>query len=402
MLAYCLRMATNKNPDVREHAVAACARVYHSGKMAAVEAALSGLPMSPRAAIKTALDEYGWDAAAEQSKSHSRLLSDALHYSETEDVSDDENEVATKMKMSTKTLTAATTSANSDSMDGTHSSVSFGDVCVESPNHAEYEDAVDELDVSCRENQSSAITLRPLPANPFDDIAMMLSAPPNELFARLAGVDAHSVASLSSEERDTLGSAVWDAFCCIVLATGGPSRAAADPAPLVAACSGVISFFSFIPGTKIEERIDAVLCALLDMADGDDYELSTVAVAAGIQLVKAADPADAYGCLTPLLPSPVEMPPFRGPEARRLSNVLKLLRPCVRRVPKAQLHVALHMSMPSLCRCFESPHAEIRHLCLDCIVMVMSVVGEDAVAGFTGSMTKTQQQLVALHYSRGV
>ena len=408
MLAYCLRMATNKNPDVREHAIAACARVYHSGKMAAVEAALSGLPVSPRATIKTALDGYGWDAAAEQSKSHSRLLSDALHYSETDDVSEDEEGVMNTMPSTVQTpvMTSMTTSSAGDSMDGTHSSVSFGDVCVESPNHAEYEEAIDDLDVAKRahdQSQSSNITLQPLPANPFDEIAMMLSAPPNELFARLAGVQAHIVASISAEERVTLGAAVWDAFCGVILATGASNRATAgvsDPAPLVAACGGIISFFGLIPREKIEERIDVVLCRLLDLADGDDYELSTVAVAAGIQLVKAADPADAYSCLTPLLPSPSDMPPFRGPEARRLTNVLKLLRPCLRQVPRAQLLVALHVSLPSLCRCFESPHAEIRHLCLDCIVLIMVVVGEDAVAGFTGGMTKTQQQLLALHYAK--
>jgi hypothetical protein len=53
-----------------------------------------------------------------------------------------------------------------------------------------------------------------------------------------------------------------------------------------------------------------------------------------------------------------------------------------------------------LCRCFESPHAEIRHLCLDCIVTVMTVVGEGAVSPFTSTMTKTQQQLIALHFAK--
>ena len=406
MLAYCLRMATNKNPDVREHAIAACARVYHSGKMAAVEAALSGLPMSPRANIKTALDAYGWDAA-EQSKSQSRLLSDALHYSDDETdalLDEDENMGEFESQVDACRIPhayvhgAAEGMATSNSDDG---SVSFGDVCVESPNHAEYEEAIDELDIS--NGDSDEITLQPREqaVTPFEEISMMLSAPPNELFVRLATIESHTAARLSSEEREIVGNAVWDAFCDVILSkTNGGGSVAADDTHAIAACGGAISFFGFIPKDRIEKNIDAVLYALLDIADGDDYELSTVAVAAGIQLVKAADPADAYSCITPLLPSPSEMPPFRGPEARKLTNVLKFLRPCLRQVPQEQLQVALKMSLPSLCRCFESPHAEIRHLCLDCIVTVMTVVGEDAVAPFTGAMTKTQQQLIALHFAK--
>lgn len=423
MLAYCLRMATNKNPSVREHAIAACARVYHSGKMAAVEAALSGLPMSPRANIKTALDAYGWDAA-EQSKSQSRLLSDALHYSDDETdelLDDDENtgEFESQMERTrvhhtngaqvpdvtavdntvgnTVGNTVTNTSSNSD--DG---SVSFGDVCVESPNHPEYEGALDDLEVCNR--HEDGITLQPRDASTthVDEVAMMLSAPPNELFVRLAGIQGHIAAALSPDRRDALGSAVWDAFCSVILSksSNGRNNPSADDTPAIAACGCVISFSGFVPKERMEEKIDTVLCALLEIADGDDYELSTVAVAAGIQLVKAAEPADAFSCLALLLPSPSDMPPFRGPEARRLTNTLKLLRPCLRQIPQEQLKVALHLCMPSLCRCFESPHAEIRHLCLDCIVTVMTVVGEDAVATFSRSMTKTQQQLISLHFAK--
>lgn len=414
MLAYCLRMAINKNPSVREHAIAACARVYHSGKMAAVEAALSGLPMSPRSNIKTALDAYGWDAA-EQSKSQSRLLSDALHYSDDETdalLDDDENVGEFESQMDrdqmhrsndvpslgpTTNHTVGNTSSNSD--DG---SVSFGDVCVQSPNHPEYERALDDLDVSNR-SDGDGITLKPQDTTMtrVDEVAMMLSAPPNELFVRLASIQGHTAASLSPDQRAALGIAVWDAFCSIILPrSGGGRNPSADDTPAIAACGGIISFFGFVPKERIEEQIDAVLCTLLDIADGDDYELSTIAVAAGIQLVKAADSADAYSCLAPLLPSPSDMPPFRGPEARRLTNTLKLLRPCLREIPQDQLKVALHLCLPSLCRCFESPHAEIRHLCLDCIVTVMNVVGEDTVAPFMRSMTKTQQQLVELHFAK--
>jgi hypothetical protein len=427
MLAYCLRMATNKNPDVREHAIAACARVYHSGKMAAVEAALSGLPMSPRTNIKTALDAYGWDAAA-QSKSQSRLLSDALHYSEDDTdalLDEDENtgEFESQMALgrvhhtvddapvldsrinatnttnttNTTKQTVSNTSSNSD--DG---SVSFGDVCVESPNHPEYEGALDDLEV-CNRADGDEISLQPRDANTsrVDEVVMMLSAPPNELFVRLASIEGHTAAALSPDQRAALGSAVWDAFCSVILSSSSGGRnPSADDTPGIAACGAIISFFGFVPKERIEEKIDMVLCTLLDIADGDDYELSTVAIAAGIQLVKAADSADAYSCLAPLLPSPSGMPPFRGPEARRLTNILKLLRPCLRQIPQDQLKVALHLSLPSLCRCFESPHAEIRHLCLDCIVTVMTVVGEGAVSPFTSTMTKTQQQLIALHFAK--
>jgi hypothetical protein len=422
MLAFCLRMATNKNPDVREHAIAACARVYHSGKMAAVEAALSGLPTSPRATIKTALDKYAWDASVEQSKSQSRLLSDALHYSEDEtDAILDEDDVdvvskeysgyvfATDGKIERKERSCSPKHTNSLSNSEDDGSVSFGDVCVESPDHAEYEEALDDLEVAKR--SANTITLQPLSGTATDmdtissptsceEVLMMLSAPPNELFVRLTRVGAHETAGISPNERSAIGTAVWDAFCTVILTSHRTFSDERDATHVIAVCSGVLSFFGFIPKEKMEEKLDSVLCALLDMADGDDYELSTVTVAAGIQLVKAADPADAYSCLTPLLPNPSEMPPFRGSEARRLVNVLKFLRPCLRQAPRAQLNVALDKSLPSLCRCFESPHAEIRHLCLDCIVMVMLVVGEDAVATFTKNMSRTQQQIVALHHAK--
>ena len=115
--------------------------------------------------------------------------------------------------------TVTNTSSNSD--DG---SVSFGDVCVESPNHPEYEGALDDLEVCNR--HEDGITLQPRDASTthVDEVAMMLSAPPNELFVRLAGIQGHIAAALSPDRRDALGSAVWDAFCSVILSKSSNGR----------------------------------------------------------------------------------------------------------------------------------------------------------------------------------
>lgn len=357
MLAYCLRMATNKNPEVREHALAACARVYYSGKSSAVDAALSGLPKSPRANIKMALDQFAPPTQAVSS------LSDAfgLH-----SIGVDEQE------------------EESASMGECYSDISLAGMCR--VDQVEYEDALDELDVAKQDEEPASVATTSVS----DLVLNLRTAPSEDAFRCLNSVCSSALMSLSDEERHTLGCSIWEAFVPAVL------DSKIDEALVCAACSSVVSYFSYIPKEIIEKDIDRVIEALLNLGDSNDYELSTIAIAAGIQLVKAADPADAYTCLGPMLPNAGELPPFQGPEARRTCNVLKFLRPCLRHIPQGQLAAALEVSMPALCNCFTSPHAEIRHLSLDCIVMIEKSVGSSKTSEFTQSLTKTQQQLIQI------
>eukprot|EP00889_Picochlorum_renovo_P002776 jgi/Picre1/29806/NNA_005188.t1 len=288
MLAFCLRMATNKNPEVREHAVAACARVYYSGKVAAVEAALSGLPTSPRASE---------DSSAQSGESQMSI------------------------------------SMMKDEADG----IPITDI---SPVNSDAEDALEDLDVSSRPSASEDTQeLEHCALHSLQELAATLSdTPSEEAFRCLSEIDSALLALVPVDDH-TIGSCIE---CC------------------------------------------------------HHYELSSVATGAGIQLVKAADPADSYSTLAPLLPDADKMPPFQGDDARYACCVLKFFRPCLRKISAPQLRAALDMSMPSLCRCFESPHPEIRHLSLDCIVSIQQCVGRDATSDFTQSMTKTQQKLIEI------
>jgi hypothetical protein len=370
MLAFCLRMATNKNPEVREQAVAACSRVYYSGKQSAVEAALSGLPTSPRAAIKKALDDCPPPTEAVSS------LSDAFALHAGED--DDEEELTSGVSEEEASISMME--------EDVPCVVSFGEVC--SP---EYESALHELEAARLEGDSaSSAEVDTM----WQRVSSVLSAPSKDLFRLLNEIDAQSVVSLTESERETFGAALWEGFVSVVLAPTPDEEIAC------AACSSIVSYFNFIPQDMIEAKIDAVIESLLKLADAPDYELATMAVAAGIQLVKAADPADAYSCIAPMLPDPTKLPPFQGTEARRACHVLKFLRPCLRRVPQAQLRAALDLSMPALCKCFESPNAEIRHLCMDCIVSIQKTVGPEHTLTFTQSMTKTQQKLIEIQFQK--
>ena len=370
MLAFCLRMATNKNPEVREQAVAACSRVYYSGKQSAVEAALSGLPMSPRTAIKKALDDCPPPREAVSS------LSDAfaLH--------DDQDEEEEELTSGVSEQDASISMMEED----VSCVVSFGE--VRSP---DCESALEELEaVRLDGDSASSAQVDTM----WQHVSSILSAPSEDIFRLLNEMDAQSVVSLTESERETFGAALWEGFVSVVVA---PTP---DEGVACAACSSIVSYFKFISREMIEAKIDVVIESLLKLADVPDYELATMAVAAGIQLVKAADPADAYSCIAPMLPDPSKLPPFQGLEARRACHVLKFLRPCVRRVPEAQLRAALDLSMPALCKCFESPNAEIRHLCMDCIVSIQKTVGPENTMTFTQSMTKTQQKLIEIQYQK--
>lgn len=368
MLAYCLRMATNKNPDVREHAIAACARVYHSGKSAAVDAALSGLPKSPRNCIKAALDKHAPPTEAASSISEAFGLFN-------DHVQDDEEE-----EQSASFLIKS-------SEDDCNSDISFGEVCA--PGNIEYEEALADLDLS--DGKERRDINHPVNNCIWELVSNLQSSPSEDTFRCLNSVDSSAVMSLSRDERETIGNAIWEAFMGLLL-----MDKKAEDSVLSAACSSIISYFSFLSKENIEKNIDHVMEALLGLGDMNDYELSTIAIAAGIQLVKAADPADAYSCLGQMLPSSTELPPFQGLEARRACNVLKFLRPCLRQIPEAQIRVALDVTMPSLCNCFTSPHPEIRHLSLDCIVMIQKLVGPLKTAKYTALLTKTQQQLIRI------
>ncbi len=366
MLAYCLRLATNKNPEVREQALAACARVYHSGKSAAVDAALSGLPKSPRATIKSALDEFAPPTEAVSSLSEAFGLHSVGDH---DDDDDDQEEESTSLFMEEYS-----------------SDISLAGMCT--VQDVEYEEALDDLDKAAQKQEkddpdSGATTAV------WDILSSLREEPSENAFRCLNNVCSSSLASLTDDERRTLGSSIWEAFVLLV-------SNKSDEGLVCAACSSIISYFSYIPNDIIEPKIDHVLEALIDLGDKNDYELSTIAIAAGIQLTKAADPVDAYSCLGPMLPKENELPPFQGSEARRACNVLKFLRPCLRQIPQAQLAAALELTMPSLCNCFTSPHAEIRHLSLDCIVMIQKSVGVSKTSEFTQSLTKTQQQLIQI------
>lgn len=365
MLAYCLRMATHKNPEVREQALAACARVYYSGKSAAVDAALSGLPKSPRANIKMALDEFAPPTEAVSS------LSEAFGLYSMEDRFDKEDSVS---------IDADQDECNSD--------ISLAGMFT--TEDVEYEGALDDLNIANQQEgeqqELNLLSTKQL----WEMVSNLQSSPSENSFRCLNGVCSSVLASLNDDERQAVGSALWEAFVLVVLSNK------VDENLVCAACSSIISYFSYIPKDLIEKNIDHVLESLINLGDMTDYELSTVAIAAGIQLVKTADPADAYSCLGPMLPSPNEMPPFQGPNARRACNVLKFLRPCLRQIPEAQLSAALEVALPSLCNCFTSPHAEIRNLSLDCIVMIQKTVGSSRASEFTQSLTKTQQQLIQI------
>lgn len=338
MLAFCLRMATNKNPDVREHAVAACARVYHSGKMAAVEAALSGLPTSPRSSVRKAIETCPRPTQTVSS------LSEAIA---CRDDADEEHSSAP--------------SEESQMMEDETHAVPIADI---SPMNSDVEHALDDLDMSSRPSEGAAA----LQIGQLRELAATLSdAPSEDAFRCLSEIDSAMIALLPVEDHNRLGDAVWSGFLKVMRAEK------IDDDLACAACSTIISYFNLIPKERIEEDIDNIVEILLKLNAAPNYELSSVATGAGIQLVKAADPADAYSALAPLLPDADTMPPFQGDDARRACCVLKFLRPCLRKISAPQLRSALNMSMPSLCRCFESPHPEIRHLSLDCIVSIQQV-----------------------------
>ncbi|WPT16824.1 CLIP-associated protein [Picochlorum sp. SENEW3] len=367
MLAFCLRMATNKNPEVREHAVAACARVYYSGKVAAVEAALSGLPTSPRASVRKAIETCARPTETASS------LSEAIACPDEEDSSAQSGESQTSISMM------------KDEADG----IPVTDI---SPVNSDAEDALEDLDVSSRPSASEDIQdAGALRIAQLQELAATLSdTPSEEAFRCLSEIDSALLALVPVDDHNRLGDAVWSGFLKVIRAEK------IDEDLACAACSTIISYFNLIPKERIEENIDNVIEILLRLNAAPNYELSSVATGAGIQLVKAADPADAYSTLAPLLPDADKMPPFQGDDARYACCVLKFFRPCLRKISAPQLRAALDMSMPSLCRCFESPHPEIRHLSLDCIVSIQQCVGRDATSDFTQSMTKTQQKLIEI------
>lgn len=347
MLAFCLRMATNKNPEVREHAVAACARVYYSGKVAAVEAALSGLPTSPRSSVRKAIE-----TCARPTKTVSSL-SEAIACPDDAD-EDHSSAQSEESQMSISMM--------EDEADG----IPVTDI---SPVKSDAEHALEDLDVSSRPSASEDTQdAGALHIAELQELAATLSdTPSEEAFRYLSEIDSALLALVPVDDHNRLGDAVWSGFLKVIRAEK------IDEDLACAACSTIISYFNLIPKERIEENIDSVIEILLKLNAAPNYELSSVATGAGIQLVKAADPADAYSTLAPLLPDADKMPPFQGDDARHACCVLKFFRPCLRKISAPQLRSALDMSMPSLCRCFESPHPEIRHLSLDCIVSIQQV-----------------------------
>lgn len=353
MLSYCLRMATNKNVDVRTRALAACAKVYHSGKPAAVEAALAGLAASPRAVVSKALKTYQPDP--EISMDLQCEMEGTLHDSVKNMTLQDDDTVLHRKQSAEKegdlNADASGKLSGSEVFD-LHASLPRSDT--------EFHHSIDEVEAPEHVHMLSEGEIMALSTS-------VMTMPTVETFRALNAFNAENLSVLQESHRTKLGKSLWSALGT-VLSSKEKSRETT-----IAACSTILSFADMVPNDTMEQNFDGILNKLIDTTTDYNYELSQLSLSTGVQIVKMVGGADSYCCLTSMLPHPASMPPFRGDEATKTCSVLKLFKMSLYKVPSEQLKSALDSSLPSLCRCFESPNAEIRKLSMDCIIIVQKV-----------------------------
>ena len=356
MLSYCLRMATNKNPDVRQHAISACATVYHMGKSSAVEAALSGIPASPRVTVGRAIREF----TVKQSVLDKAAVESGQVSEDEEDAGENEEDLPEADCLDTECEASDTMIEVED--DQMMSKEEQGTLPQEDEEELEYPGP-------------EADTVVLLSVSEILEVASQLQLNPSKSsFESLNKFNSENISFLPDDQRATVGVAIWDAFITVL------SDSESNHELLLAACSCVISFNDMMPENKIEPQIDNVSKYLIQLSGSTDYELSLLAEACAVQLIKMVDGADGYSCTVGFLPDPDSLPPFQGKDARECCCVLKMLQACLNKVSGSQLKVALDSSMPSLCRCFESPHAKIRKLSMDCILSIQKVRFSDFVS----------------------
>jgi hypothetical protein len=319
------------------------------GKSSAVEAALSGIPASPRVTVGRAIREF----TVKQS-----VLDKAAV--ESGQVSEEEEDAGENGEDLPETDSINIECEASDTM----IEVDGDQVAPKEEQGMLLEDYEEEVEYPGPEADSVVL----LSVSEILEVASQLQLNPSKSsFEALNKFNSENISFLPDDQRATVGVAIWDAFVAVLSDPGSNHEL------LLAACSCVVSFNDMVPEDKIEPQIDNVSKYLIQLSGSTDYELSLLAEACAVQLIKMVDGADGYSCTVGFLPDPDVLPPFQGRDARECCCVLKMLQACLSKVSGGQLKVALDSSMLSLCRCFESPHAKIRKLSMDCILSIQKV-----------------------------
>lgn len=394
LLASCIALATNKNPDVRQCALTALASVYTRASPALVDSSLAALPISPQQAVSRALAHTLQDHAPAGlreptvspglppppravSTSPGRVL---LRRSDlfSPDISPTSEIATIHVGEFNRSYNPSSTPAQSESVSfmvadspgGSMMSVSLDDKTgkleVVNPKSVTIEvDATFGVQAGMASPSSFPSSPAKRSSVPNWSLPGVLSALQGQPTAETMERAAHLAPKLrNADDVKALALAVAEALSRVFNA----DEASADPRLQEASMDAFSSLAAELPLDDVARLAPSLLEGLIHAAASDREAVAYAAERAAEELMQRVDAVEALSMLIPLLPAAEARPPFDGAKAKEAGLVLRLLHAAAGRVSSTQLSAVMDMVMPSLCTCYTSPNASIRKGTVSCIV----------------------------------